>query len=227
MAPMSKAAETDLYLPVKAWLGAQGYEVKGEVGAADVVAQKAGALLIVELKLGFSLVLLQQAVARQALCDAVYVAVPRWRGKAGWKAFKGNVGLCRRLGLGVLSVGADGTVQAHAAPGHFQPRKSPKKRARLIHEFTGRAGDPTQGGTNGQVMTAYRQDALACAAYLAAQGPCKGADVAQATGVGRATRIMAANHHGWFMRVSRGIYGVTHAGAEAGHSYEPEARTAG
>ena len=112
MRGMTKPRETDLYPPVKAWLQAQGCTVKGEVAAADVVARGDDGLMIVELKLGFSLVLLQQAVARQAQCDAVYVAVPRWRGKAGWRAFKGNVGLCRRLGLGVLSVDpVDGAVQ--------------------------------------------------------------------------------------------------------------------
>ena len=30
--------ETELYDPIKAYLMAQGYEVKGEVGAADLVA---------------------------------------------------------------------------------------------------------------------------------------------------------------------------------------------
>ncbi len=210
---MRKVAETDLYAPVKAWLEAQGHTVKGEVGAADVVARREGALLIVELKLGFSLVLLQQAVARQAVCDLVYVAVPRWRGKAGWRAFKGNIGLCRRLGLGVLSVQLEGgTVQEHAAPGPFQPRRALKKRARLEKEFETRSGDPTPGGTNGQVMTSYRQDALACAAYLAGAGASKGADVARAAGVARATQIMAANHHGWFIRASRGIYVLSDAG---------------
>ncbi len=211
---MEKVAETDLYAPVKAWLEAQGHTVKGEVGAADVVARREDALLIVELKLGFSLVLLQQAVARQAMCDLVYVAVPRWRGKAGWRAFKGNIGLCRRLGLGVLSVRPEtGEVQEHAAPGPFQPRKMPSKRARLEREFDTRSGDPTPGGTNGQVMTSYRQDALTCVAYLSGAGATKAAVVARETGVARARQIMADNHHGWFMRASRGIYALSAAGA--------------
>lgn len=210
---MVKLAETDLYAPVKAWLEVQGYSVKGEVGAADVVAQKNSTLLIVELKLGFSLTLLQQAVARQAVSDAVYVAVPRWRGKAGWRTFKGNIGLCRRLGLGVLSVQmADATVQEHAVPGPFRPRRSPAKRAKLVKEFEARAGDPTKGGTRGQVMTSYRQDALACAAHLASAGAARGIEVARATGVNRATRLMADNHHGWFCRVERGIYALSDAG---------------
>ncbi len=123
---MARISETDLYAPVKAWLEAAGYEVKSEVGAADVMALRAGAEpLIVELKTGFSLSLLQQAVARQAVCEDVYVAVPRWKGAVGWRAFKSNLGLCRRLGLGVLSVRLkDGFVEVHADPAPFRPRRS-------------------------------------------------------------------------------------------------------
>ena len=72
--------ETDLYPPIKAWLQGQGFEVKAEVGALDVMACRAGEdPVIVELKLGFSLALLQQAVARQRVSDWVYVCVPRGR----------------------------------------------------------------------------------------------------------------------------------------------------
>ena len=125
---------------MKAYLVALGYEVKGEVGAADVVAQRgAEAPLIVELKTGFSLQLMHQAVARQRISDSVYVAVPRWKGRAGWKAFKANVGLCKRLGVGVLSVDFEtGAVQAHSDPAAFQPRKSKPKAAALMREFEAR-----------------------------------------------------------------------------------------
>ena len=34
--------EADLYPPVKAYLEAQGFEVKAEVGALDVMARRAG-----------------------------------------------------------------------------------------------------------------------------------------------------------------------------------------
>lgn len=214
---MSKPTETDLYAPVKAWLEALGYEVKSEVSGADVVALRDGeAPLVVELKTGFSLALLQQAVARQAISDHVYVAVPRWAGKAGWRAFKGNIGLCRRLGLGVLSVRLkDGFVQLHCDPAPFQPRKSKVKSVRLLGEFARREGDPNTGGTNGKIVTAYRQDAEKLAAHLAKNGPMKGADLAKLTGVEKATTMMAANHYGWFERVDRGIYGLTAAGQAA------------
>jgi len=48
--------EDQLYPPVKALLERQGYDVKGEVGAADVMAVRDGEPpVIVELKLRFSL----------------------------------------------------------------------------------------------------------------------------------------------------------------------------
>lgn len=214
---MTKPAETQLYAPVKAWLEGLGYDVKSEVGPADVVACQEGCEpVVVELKTGFSLTLLQQAVARQALSDHIYVAVPRWTGRAGWRAFKGNLGLCRRLGLGVLSVSLDtGAVEVHCDPGPFQPRKSAPRKAALLKEFAAREGDPNAGGTRGKVMTAYKQDALRCAAYLAEKGPSKGSDVAKATGVSRATRMMADNHYGWFFRAARGVYAITDAGKVA------------
>ena len=72
---MAKLKETDLYPPVKKLLEGQGYEVKSEVGAADVMAVRgAEPPVIVELKTGFTLSLFHQAVERQKLTDAVYVA---------------------------------------------------------------------------------------------------------------------------------------------------------
>ena len=43
----------------------------------------------------------------------------------------------------------------------------------------------------------------------------KGALVAKATGVPKATRLMAADHYGWFERIETGIYAVTPKGREA------------
>ncbi len=215
---MTQPKETQLYPPIKAHLQAQGYDVKGEIGAADVVAMRPGEEpLIVELKLGFSLALLQQAVARQAITDTVYVAVPRWSGKAGWRTFKGNIGLCKRLGIGVISVCLkQGVVQVHSDPKPFVPRKSKARQAVLLGEFERRRGDPNAGGmTRDTIMTAYRQEALRCAEFLAQAGPTKGAIVAKSAEVPRATRMMADNHYGWFERVSTGIYGLSPVGAQA------------
>ena len=213
---MAKLLESSLYPPVKALLERQGYTVKGEVGAADVVARRGDEPpVIVELKLRFSLSLYHQALARLALTDLVYVAVPKPTGKSARRALKDNTGLCRRLGLGLITVRTDGRAEVQCDPGPYAPRKSKARTARLLREFDRLRGDPNDGGaTRYGIVTGYRQDALACALHLAGQGPSKGSVVAGATGVKQATRIMADNHYGWFQRVSVGIYALTDAGRQ-------------
>ncbi len=206
--------EQDLYGPVKALLHGQGYTVKGEVGAADVVAVRGDEPpVVVELKLRFSLALFHQAVARLSLTDLVYLAVPRPTGKTARRALKDNLALCRRLGLGLITVRADGRAEVHCDPGPYAPRKSRVKSARLLREFTRIKGDPNLGGaTRGGLVTGYRQDALICAAYLAAHGPSRGAEIAKATGIARATQVMYSNHYGWFARAEKGLYTLTETG---------------
>ncbi|QDG79739.1 hypothetical protein FJ695_20985 [Labrenzia sp. PHM005] len=207
--------ETELYQPVKAFLENQGYEVKAEVGAADVVACRGNEdPVIVELKTGFTLSLFHQAIERLAITDAVYVAIARGKGKRFQSALKSNIKLARRLGLGMITVRlSDGFVEVHLDPGPYAPKKSKPRKDRLLREFARRVGDPNTGGsTRTTLVTAYRQDAIRCAEHLAANGPSRGAEVAKAAGVERATRMMADDHYGWFERVERGIYGLTSKG---------------
>ena len=207
--------ETDLYPPVKAFLEGQGYEVKSEIGPADVVALRGDEPpVIVELKTGFSLALIHQGIERQAIAPHVYLAVPEVAGRRGWQALKANLKLARRLGLGVLTVRVgDGVVTPRCDPGPFRPRLSERPRVRLLREFAARRGDPNAGGAPaGTVVTAYRQDALALLAHLHRVGPCRGRDARDATGVARATTILRDNHYGWFARVSVGVYQLTDPG---------------
>jgi len=205
--------EADLYAPIKAYLTRQGYEVKGEVGAADVVARRDDDIVVVELKLGFSLALFHQGLERLALTDHVYLAVPAG-GQA--KPLKANVKLARRLGLGVLSVRLrDGFVEALADPGPYTPRKSRKKQARLLRAFDRLQGDPNAGGaTRHGIVTGYRQDALKCARFLAVHGASPGAKVKDWAEVPQATRIMRDDHYGWFTRAARGLYDPSDAGRQ-------------
>ena len=69
--------ETELYPPVKAFLEAQGYAVKGEIEACDLVAIRGDeAPVIVELKTSFTLGLVFQGIARQDVTENVYLGVP-------------------------------------------------------------------------------------------------------------------------------------------------------
>ena len=208
------ARESDLYPPLKAFFEARGLSVKGEIGAADLVAMGGPVPVIVEMKLGFSLTLFHQAVARLALTPQVWIAVARPEGAAAPRMLRDNGALCRRLGIGLLTVRArDGHVEALVEPGAPLPRTSKLKRTRLEAEFFRRQGDPNAGGaTRHGLVTGYRQDALRCAAYLAEYGASRGAAVARDTGVPVATRIMADNHYGWFTRAAKGVYDLTPEG---------------
>ena len=217
--------ETDLYPAIKTYLEAQGYEVKSEVCACDVVAVRAGEPpIIVELKTGFTLPLLLQGVDRLAVSDRVYLAFAvgevvaknaLWR-----KNRKQIIKLCRRLGLGLISVrineGRDDVVEVHLDPVPYVPRKDKKREGRLLREFASRVGDPNEGGvTRKTIMTAYRQDALRCLKHLSENGPTKLADLRKATGVQRAAGILQDDHYGWFERVARGVYQLTPKGVAA------------
>ena len=208
--------ESALYLPVKRFLEGLGFEVKGEVGGCDLVALRGDEpplVVIGELKLGFTLELVLQGVDRLPACDEVWLAVrtsARGRGRESDARVRK---LCRLLGFGLLLVGLDGRVHVVAEPAPYRPRLDPKRRSRLVAEHRKRRGDPALGGsTKAPVMTAYRQQALACASALAA-GPLRPRDLKPACP--DAGKILLDNVYGWFERVERGVYGLTGAGREA------------
>lgn len=217
--------ETALYPPIKTYLEGQGYEVKGEIGPADIVARRGdGELVVVELKTGFSLTLFHQAIARQAMTDRVYVAVPRGAGRPFMAALSDNSKLCRRLGLGLITVRlSDGFVETHLDPAPHKPRLSKPRRDRLLREFDRRVGDPSTGGsTRKGLVTAYRQDALKCLSVLHANGPTKVRELAAMAGVPNAGRMLLADHYGWFERVARGVYDMSPKGRLACDDYRDE-----
>jgi hypothetical protein len=164
--PRARRTETSLYGPVKRYLETVGFTVKGEVCGCDLVAIRGDeppVVVIGELKLSFSLDLVLQAVDRTAACDEVWLAV----GPAGRKRLNDSRvrKLTRFLGFGLLAVSSTGAVEVLIEPRPWKPRSDRKRRARLIDEHRRRIGDPAQGGSTRQaIMTAYRQQALACVA---------------------------------------------------------------
>jgi hypothetical protein len=215
-------AETDLYRPVKEFLEAQGYTVKGEIGPCDVVAVRSGeGPVVVELKERLCLSLVLQAVERLTVSETVYVAFRIGKGhSASWRSRAKQVAsLLRRLGLGLLTVSARGRVVAVLDPAPYRPRLGHRRRSRLLKEFAERVGDPETGGSaSGQRLTAYRQDALRCACELAAAGVLKVSALSDRTGVSRAGPILRDNHYGWFDRVKIGHYALSPEG-ERGLKY--------
>lgn len=220
--PKVPLKETELYAPVKAYFMARGYAVKGEVGAADLVAvsrsdPEGAEPIIVELKTSFTLSLFHQAITRQSMTDQVYIAVPHKAGKIGLRAVRKNKMLCRRLGIGLMTVRVEeGRVVVHCEPAPFTPRKMKARKTKLLAEFESRHGDPNDGGmTSAGMMTSYRQGALRCAKVLHDEGACKASYVAKMAGFEKARNCLASNHYGWFEKIDRGIYGLTPEGAKA------------
>ena len=208
--------EADLYQPVKQFLQAQGYEVKGEVGACDVVGLRDGEEpVIVELKERLTLALVLQAVDRLALSETVYVAFRAGRKhSATWRSKRKQVlSLFRRLGLGLLTVSSRGRVRAVLDPAGYRPRTNRTRRRRLLKEFAERVGDPETGGSaTTKRLTSYRQDAIRCASALAEEEVLKLSLLKERTGVERAGNILRDNHYGWFERVRLGHYALSPRG---------------
>jgi hypothetical protein len=217
--PAARVVETDLYLPVKAFLEKQGYTVKAEIGRCDVVARRGDEPpVIVELKNTFNLPLLLQGVERLAVSDTVYVAVPNSGGVVEDRRLHK---LLRRIGLGLLIVypptRRGRLVEAVRDPLPYAPRKNKRRAGRLLSEFARRAGDHNTGGSSGRIklVTAYRQEALRMASVLCARGALKLSVLKADAEAPIAPRIVRDNVYGWFERVERGIYTLTPAGAEA------------
>jgi hypothetical protein len=210
--------ESDLYAPVKALLEGQGYAVKGEVRGCDVVAVRGEEPpVIVELKRAFGLGLVLQGVDRLALSDRVYLAIGQWP-----KQMKNVRKLCRRLGLGLLVV-SGGRADVVLDPLPYKPRLNRRKAGRLLGEHRRRVGDPNLGGSamRGPLMTAYRQEALRCAAKLAADGPMKVAVLRAAAQAPNAGKILLSDVYGWFERVERGVYALSPAGRRGLEVFRP------
>jgi len=208
--------ESTLYLPVKRFLEKLGFEVKGEICGCDLVALREGepaAVVIGELKLSFTLDLVLQAVDRTAACDEVWLAVRASRRGRGRESDARVKKLCRFLGFGLLAVTATGKVEVIVEPVPWRPRRDAKRRSRIVEEHRKRQGDPASGGsTRLPIMTAYRQQALACAAALA-DAPARPRELK--TNVPDAPKILLRNVYGWFVRVERGVYVLTEAGRAA------------
>lgn len=228
---MGKLLESDLYGPVKAYLEDLGYEVKGEVRDCDVTALRDGELIVVELKRGFTLELIYQALDRQRIADGVYVAVPL--PKRGYMSpqIQNMRSLCRRLELGLIFVGFTGRgipqidVAVHPKEASL-PRRDKKRRLAVIREHESRTGSANTGGVSRKkILTAYKEQALRIARLLRDHGPMRVEDVKKLGGPEKAGVILGRNALGWFDRepdagTGRYLYRPNAKALEALEEYE-------
>ena len=209
--------EIDLYNPVKQFLESQGYEVKGEIREADVVAVRgAEDPVVVELKLAFNLDVLLQAVNRLSISSVVYIGIP-----SSCRAFRKRrhriIKLLRMLGIGLIMIlinSKRSRVEVVLDPGEYHPRIHPKRRGQLLGEFERRRGDTIPGGSGRRqaMMTAYRQKAIRIGQYLTENGPTKASIIAHAIEESGVRTILYRNVYGWFDRLGEGVYRISPRG---------------
>jgi len=209
--------EIDLYDPVKQFLESQGYEVKGEIRECDVMAVRGDeGPVVVELKLGFSLDVLLQAVNRLSISSVVYIGIP-----SSCRAFRKRrrriIKLLRMLGIGLLLILVNSKrsrVEVVLDPGEYHPRIHPKRRVQLLGEFERRRGDTMPGGSGRRrgMMTAYRQKAIRIGRYLTENGPTKASVIAHAIEESEVRPILYRNVYGWFDRLGEGVYQISPRG---------------
>ena len=177
-----------------------------------VAGRRTPLVVIGELKLAFNLELVLQGIDRTAACDEVWLAV-RTRTRAGRDRDPRVRKLCRFLGFGLLGVSAAGGIEVLVEPAPWRPRRDAKRRSRIVDEHRRRLGDPALGGTaKVPIMTAYRQQALTCAALLS-DGPRRMSHIKAS--VPDAPKMLLRNVYGWFKRVERGTYALTASGTAA------------
>lgn len=228
---MEKHPESDLYAPIRDYLQNLGYDVKGEVKDCDIAATRDGELIVVEMKRGFTLELLYQAVDRQRVADGVYAAVPL--PKRGYLSpnVRRMCSLCRRLELGLIFVGftSKGVPQIDVAVHPKEasaPRRDKKRRLAVIREHEGRTGSVNTGGVNRRkILTAYKEQALLTAKLLRDHGPLRVGEVKRLGGPSNAGAILGRNVLGWFDRQeapggSRYLYSANERALAALAEYE-------
>jgi hypothetical protein len=214
--------ETDLYGPLRGYLEAQGYSVRGEVQDCDLTATKGDELIVIELKRRFDTQLLIKAARRQRAADSVYVAVPRPGSRESRSRWRGIRHLLRRLELGLIFVspGRHSRIEIVFHPLSYRGQRNRPARTAILREIAGRSGDYNLGGSTGRpIVTAYRENCIFVATCLAECGPLAPRAL-RALGTGEKTlSILASNFYGWFDRVAHGVYALKEAGRAAQAQY--------
>jgi hypothetical protein len=218
-----------MYPPLREYLVKQGYTVRSEVRGCDVVAEKDGDVIVLEMKRSLSVALLAQAAERQRAIRSVYVVVPHPGKRLKSKEWRAACHLLKRLELGLVLVKTKlptGDEQAEQVeviqhPIPFQRKSRNKERTAILMEVRGRSGDFNEGGSTGRrLVTAYRENAIIVACFLSVLGPSTPADL-RSKGTGPKTLpILSSNFYGWFRRVSRGVYELTPKGFAEAQGYE-------
>ncbi len=210
------AKEAELYLPVKAFLEARGYVVKGEVKSCDILAAKDELYIIIELKLSYNLKLVFQAVERQDSCDNVMIAIPDYAFETRKKQI---LKLMKKLNVGILTISKRPSglvVKEELALNELSSFVDEE----LEREFSERSFDLSPS-TNivPYTVTAYKEKAIALAVLLSLNDEMSIKELKALTAIENVQPILYNNYDGFFERTKRGVYRLTAVGLEKLQKY--------
>jgi hypothetical protein len=211
--------EEELYLPIKQYFQEFGYSVDGEVGSLDILCEKNGQYIAVELKNDLNFKVFLQAAKQQKMFEHVFIGC--WTPKnCRSRGFLDKIYLLQRLGLGLIfvskrtqSVTVFCEPIVHSIEAYTSRNK--RKKAVLLREFNARKTKSNLGGVHKKkLITAYKENSLLVLNYLYEHGPSKASDVKKAIGVENAYTILYRNHYTWFEKIDQGIYALSQNGKE-------------
>ena len=218
--------EADLYAPVCEYFSSLGYDVQAEVKDCDLVAKKDGETIVAELKTGFTLKLVYQAMDRQSVSDLVYVVIPRPKRGAKGPQWRNMLKLMKKLDIGIITVAMDSplkTVDVVSVPAGSSLPKNSKKKTSLDKEADQRNLRTNTGGVNKtKILTAYREKSIYALCITEALKEVKPSKLNKIMNEAYAGYILSRNYYGWFKKVSKGVYGVSEKGYQLLESGEYE-----
>ncbi len=202
--------ESELYAPLKGKFEELGYSVRGEVKNCDLVAEKDGRFVAVEMKTSFNLKLVYQALERRKLAEEVYVCIPRPKTGARSRSWRNMKELLKELKIGLITIAMDSPLKMVEVVIESGERERKGKKAEgLKKEFEGRNLDLNTGGVNKtKLITAYREKSIKMASLAAIKNEVSLKE-ARLLGCDESEiKAFGSNHYGWFERIRKGVYKV-------------------
>lgn len=202
--------EEELYIPVKKYFEEKGFTVKAEVNDCDCVCVKDDLIIICEFKLHFNMSLIFQAMDRQKITDYVYVCIPRYKGRAGYRNFLKAKKLVEKLSLGLIIVSVDTKIPecvevVTPMPYVDEVKKQKinyKKKENLLKEYNGRTFDLNTGGqSKRKINTAYKEKCIHVLCVLEKEEEVSTKVLIENYGLDKSiTRILYNNFLGYFIK---------------------------
>ncbi|MBQ2752689.1 MAG: hypothetical protein IJF29_01070 [Firmicutes bacterium] len=202
--------EYELYDPLKEKFEKLGYSVRGEVKNCDLVAEKDGRFVAVEMKTSFNLKLVYQALERRKLAEEVYVCIPRPKTGARSRSWRNMTELLKELKIGLITIAMDSPLKMVEVVIESGERERKGKKAEgLKKEFEGRNLDLNTGGVNKtKLITAYREKSIKMASLAVIKNEVSLKEARELGCDESEVKTFGSNHYGWFDRVRTSVYKV-------------------